>query len=63
MSVVRLGGFTSPITGGEMSRVTLKILKDDQTLKTFKSNSAEYAKKYDISNIVPFYEKLYERFM
>jgi len=47
----------------EMSRDALKILKDDATLKTFKANSAEYAKKYDISNIIPFYEKLYERFM
>jgi glycosyltransferase involved in cell wall biosynthesis len=47
----------------EMSRDALKILKDDETLKKFKSASAEYAKKYDISNIVPHYEKLYERFL
>lgn len=47
----------------EMSLDALKILKDDKTLKIFKSNSADYAKKYDISNIVPYYEKLYERFI
>jgi len=47
----------------QMSQDALKILIDDKTLKKFKSASAEYAKKYDISNIVPFYEKLYERFL
>ena len=47
----------------QMSQDALKILKDDETLKKFKSAAAEYAKKYDISNIVPYYEKLYEHFL
>jgi len=47
----------------EMSEDALKILQNDQILKAFKSNAAEYAKKYDIANIVPFYEKLYQRFL
>jgi L-malate glycosyltransferase len=46
-----------------MSRHALDILQDDEVLKTFKMNAAAHAKKYDISNIVPVYEKLYERFL
>jgi len=46
-----------------MSRQALSILKDDATLKRFKENAANHAKKFDISNIVPVYDKLYERFL
>ena len=46
-----------------MSRNALDILQDDETLKGFKTKAAAHAKKYDISNIVPVYEKLYERFL
>lgn len=46
-----------------MSNDALKILKDDSTLQGFKSRAAEYAMKFDISTIVPLYEKLYERFL
>lgn len=46
-----------------MSRHALDILQDDEVLKTFKMNASAHAKKYDISNIVPVYEKLYERFL
>ncbi|MCW3118751.1 MAG: bshA [Chitinophagaceae bacterium] len=46
-----------------MSHDALKILKDDKTLRAFKSRAAEYAMKFDISTIVPLYEKLYERFL
>lgn len=46
-----------------MSRHALDILQDDEVLKSFKMNAAAHAKKYDISNIVPVYEKLYERFL
>lgn len=46
-----------------MSKKALEILKDDKVLKQFKHRAFEHAKKYDISNIVPIYEKLYERFL
>jgi N-acetyl-alpha-D-glucosaminyl L-malate synthase BshA len=46
-----------------MSKFALKILQNDEILQTFKTNAAEHAKKYDISNIIPIYEKLYERFL
>lgn len=46
-----------------MSKQALSILKDDATLKGFKEKAAEHAKNFDINNIVPVYEKLYERFL
>ena len=44
----------------KMSEQALSILKDDKVLKSFKERSAAHAKKFDISHIVPLYEKLYE---
>lgn len=46
-----------------MSQQALSILKDDKTLQRFKEKAADHAKKFDIKNIVPIYEKLYERFL
>ena len=46
-----------------MSQYALDILKKDDVLRRFKTNAAAHAKKYDISNIIPVYEKLYERFL
>jgi len=46
-----------------MSKYAMDILKNDEVLKKFKVNAAAHAKKYDISNIIPVYEKLYERFL
>jgi len=46
-----------------MAAYALDILRDDEVLKRFKANAADHAKKYDISNIIPIYEKLYERFL
>lgn len=69
------GGLKEIITDGEtgymadvgdvesMSRNALMILKDDKVLKGFKERAARYAKQYDIGNIIPLYEKLYERFL
>lgn len=57
-------GFTSEVGDiKSMSQQALSILKDDGTLKAFKKRAAEYARKYDISHIIPLYEKLYERFL
>ena len=46
-----------------MSDQAISILKDDAVLKQFKIKAATHAKKYDINNIIPVYEKLYERFL
>ncbi len=44
-----------------MSSQCLKLLNDDELLNTFKQNAFTQAQKFDISNIVPLYEKLYEK--
>ncbi len=46
-----------------MSEFAIEILKDDKTLARFKENASEHSKQFDIHNIVPIYEKLYERFL
>ncbi len=46
-----------------MSKYALDILRKDDVLNVFKSKASSHAKKYDISNIIPVYEKLYERFL
>lgn len=46
-----------------MSQQSLAILKDDKTLDGFKARAAEHAKQFDIHNIVPLYERLYESFL
>jgi N-acetyl-alpha-D-glucosaminyl L-malate synthase BshA len=45
----------------EMAANAIKILKDDAVLKQFKENALEVAKKFDIKNILPKYEALYQR--
>lgn len=46
-----------------MSRRSLDILQNDQTLQAFKERASAHAKKFDIGNIIPVYEKLYECFL
>ena len=45
----------------EMAANAIKILENDQNLNKFKSNALEVAKKFDIKNILPMYEELYEK--
>ncbi|EJL65751.1 N-acetyl-alpha-D-glucosaminyl L-malate synthase BshA [Flavobacterium sp. CF136] len=45
----------------EMASNAIKILKDDAVLNEFKNNALEVAKKFDIKNILPIYEALYQR--
>ena len=44
----------------EMCSNALLILEDEKTHARFKANAIAQAKKFDIGNIVPQYEKLYE---
>lgn len=46
-----------------MSQKAVSILKDEETLQRFKDAAAQHAQKFDIHNIVPIYEELYERFL
>ncbi|HEY6160980.1 MAG TPA: N-acetyl-alpha-D-glucosaminyl L-malate synthase BshA [Bacteroidia bacterium] len=44
----------------DMAKNAIRILTDDTVLSKFKSNAFEQAKKFDIKNILPMYEDLYE---
>lgn len=44
----------------EMVKHALHILSTPETLATFKNAALEKAKEFDINNILPIYEKLYE---
>ena len=55
-------GFMSDVGDVEdMSKNALHILKDEAVLHQFKANALTQAKKFDIENIVPLYEALYQR--
>jgi L-malate glycosyltransferase len=43
-----------------MSGQAIDILEDDKRLNEFKKNAAQHAQSFDISNIVPLYERLYD---
>ncbi len=45
----------------DMAKNALNIFKDDATLIQFKANALAQAQKFDIDNIVPAYENLYQR--
>jgi N-acetyl-alpha-D-glucosaminyl L-malate synthase BshA len=45
----------------DMSENALKILSDEKTHLRFKKNALAQANKFDIQNIVPLYEQLYQR--
>jgi N-acetyl-alpha-D-glucosaminyl L-malate synthase BshA len=44
----------------DMALNGIRILKDDAVLETFKNNAQKVAAKFDIKNVVPIYEELYE---
>ena len=44
----------------DMAANALKILKDDNVLTLFKNNAKIQSRKFDIHNIVPMYEAIYE---
>ncbi|MBO9682416.1 MAG: N-acetyl-alpha-D-glucosaminyl L-malate synthase BshA [Flavisolibacter sp.] len=43
-----------------MSHQAIDILQFDERLNEFKKNAAQHAKRFDIHNIVPLYEQLYD---
>ena len=46
-----------------MTEKAIAILKDENSLQSFKANAAAHARQFDISRVVPLYEKLYEKFL
>lgn len=45
----------------DMASNAIRVLKDDQTLKTFKQNALKRASEFDIHRILPVYENMYKR--
>lgn len=45
----------------DMAAKAISILESEENLQLFKKNALEVAKKFDIKNILPIYEALYER--
>ncbi|GAB4092721.1 N-acetyl-alpha-D-glucosaminyl L-malate synthase BshA [Flaviaesturariibacter terrae] len=43
-----------------MSRRAVEILSDDERLQQFKRNALEHAHRFDINNVIPLYEQLYD---
>ncbi len=57
-----ISGYLSDVGNiDEMADNALKILKDDETLNKFKENALSVAKQFDIKNILPLYEDLYQK--
>lgn len=57
-------GFLSEVGDiDDMCKNALHILSDEEKLKEFKHNALQQAKKFDIHNIVPEYEALYNKFI
>jgi N-acetyl-alpha-D-glucosaminyl L-malate synthase BshA len=44
----------------QMAENAIKILSNNETLNTFKENALKVAKQFDIVNILPLYESLYQ---
>ncbi|MCK0156872.1 N-acetyl-alpha-D-glucosaminyl L-malate synthase BshA [Cellulophaga sp. F20128] len=61
VNVQGITGFMSNVGDvDEMAFNALKILSDDTTLTKFKDNAEKVAHKFDIANVLPLYEKVYE---
>jgi N-acetyl-alpha-D-glucosaminyl L-malate synthase BshA len=62
---VNIQGVTGYLSGigeiDEMAINAISILKDDVTLNKFKQNAFLEAKKFDILNVLPLYEKVYAK--
>jgi N-acetyl-alpha-D-glucosaminyl L-malate synthase BshA len=55
-------GYLSPVGDTQdMAQKAVSILEDEVNLRLFKKNALEIAKKFDIKNILPLYESLYEK--
>lgn len=57
-----ISGFLSDVGNvDEMAVNALKILSDDSILEKFKENAVKSARKFDILNVLPLYEEVYEK--
>jgi L-malate glycosyltransferase len=57
-------GFLSDVGNvEEMAANAIMLLKDEKMLAEFSRNAFERAKKYDVNNILPQYEKIYQQLL
>jgi N-acetyl-alpha-D-glucosaminyl L-malate synthase BshA len=62
LNVQGVTGFMSNVGDiDDMVKNSIYILEDDKRLAQFKHNALEHARKFDIKNIMPMYERLYEQ--
>jgi N-acetyl-alpha-D-glucosaminyl L-malate synthase BshA len=62
LNVQGVTGYMSEIGNvDEMAANAISILENDATLLRFKQQALNHSKKFDIKNILPMYESLYER--
>ena len=65
--VVNIEGVTGYLSDyenvDEMSKNAVKILADREILRKFKESAKKQANKFDIHNIVPMYERVYQKAM
>ena len=45
----------------DMAKNAIRILEDEENLELFKDNAKKVAAKFDIENVLPFYEAIYEK--
>jgi L-malate glycosyltransferase len=56
-----ISGYLSPVGDiNSMAKNALKILENDTILNQFKENALKTAQQFDIKNILPLYEKMYQ---
>lgn len=57
-----VSGFLSDVGDvDEMAKNAIYLLSDDERLETFKTNAQEISKQFELRNILPLYEDLYEK--
>ncbi len=57
-----ISGYTSKVGNIiEMAENAIKILTNDETLQKFRENALQSAQQFDVKNIVPLYEQLYQK--
>ena len=62
VNIQGVSGFLSDVGNiDEMDENALRILRDDATLERFKKNAAQAALRFDILNVLPLYEAVYEK--
>lgn len=55
-------GFLSPVGDtDDMARNAISILEDEVVLEQFKENAMKSAEKFDLMNVLPLYEEVYEK--